>query len=145
MEIPRQLPTAFPIATTSEESRCRNPITNHRRALGESSGNIQPSALDSLTPRGVTCEKVDLDRLLSCNRDRAQAVKLEHRRGRRAAAGHGHTPTVKKDLSRYHQYRARQTSDKVDAGEAKWPDELEEAFLEGSTFLTLSGERKSPR
>lgn len=140
MEFQAALPSTFPLIdiTTEEPSSHRN-SSDHGKVLQVSSGNLQPSALDSLGFDGVKKENpADLIRVRPRrnNTRTAATARAEHRKRRRAAAGKVEGSNRRYDINRYRQYRNREARYREDENETVWPPELEEAFIEGSSKIS---------
>lgn len=136
MELQEALPSTFPIIDIPAEklSSHRNP-PDHRRALQVSSGNIQSSMLESLRSDSAKKEngsEVDQARPRRKNARAAATARLEHRKRRRAVTGKSEGSNRKFDILRYRQYRNRVARNNEDGNETVWPNEPEEAFIEGS-------------
>lgn len=138
MELQSPLPSLFPIidATAEEYPGLRK---DHTRALQVSSGNIQPSALDSLTQECFKTEnpsELDQIRPRRNNKRTAATARYEHRKKRRVATGKVEGAGHISGVPRFRLYRDKVKQKKEEDYDTVWPPELEQAFLEGSSRST---------
>ncbi len=116
-----------------------------RTPLADSAGNAQPHALQS---RGIYCERKEPQPPVGRNiypwmptfppqsAEQSIANRLEVRRQssrRRRYVKYSRNPIV--NSPQYQAYRARQSQGNSE--EAKWPLNLEMAFLDGKSFLLM--------
>ncbi|KAI9789925.1 MAG: Transcriptional enhancer factor TEF-1 [Peltula sp. TS41687] len=155
MELERGLLSTFPsIDETAGETFSHRSPPNRRRALQDSSGNIQPSTLDSQGLDSIKTEDAsdsikeenpsDLNVVRRPRKNARAALKArdEQQKTRRATTRNVVGPDGQFDLATYNKYREKVAKNSKDGGETVWPDELEQAFLEGHEIVGPIGRQK---
>ncbi|KAI9682245.1 MAG: hypothetical protein M1817_000299 [Caeruleum heppii] len=134
------LPSNYPV----ERSHSTASSSIYKRALQETTGNVQNTALDIIPSHNAKSAIRSIPRPSQLGSNGhlggrpSAAARLEHRRSRRGGGDDDLRPFTSEEAIAYHNYRAKNGGNR----DGVWPDHLEAVFQKALVDIECMGRRK---